>query len=335
VKRLSRDRLEQILSEMQGRSILIIGDVMLDRYITGSVNRISPEAPVPVVNVRSERIALGGAANVACNVKALGGNPLLIGVVGDDETASVFKQTAGGKGINCDFLITDSSRPTTLKTRVVAHNQQVVRIDQEQKLDVGPGIEKKIIAVLRKLMGRSDAVLLEDYNKGILTSPVIRECIQEAHQLGKTISVDPKTRKFFDYRGATLFKPNEKELLSAIGEISADRMEEKDFLQQVRRKIDCENLLITRGEKGMILVQKNGDPFSIPTVAREVFDVSGAGDTVISAATMALSVDATSRESAIIANYAAGVEVSRAGVAAIIPDEILASYDSFNGSVHR
>ena len=317
---------------MTGRRILIIGDVMLDRYIMGKVSRISPEAPVPVVNVRSEKLALGGAANVASNIKALGGVPLLLGIVGDDDTAGIFKETVESHGISTEYLITDNTRPTTIKTRVVANNQQVVRIDQEKIFDLSSRVEGNVLSRARKLTRLADAVILEDYNKGLLSPTVIRGSIKHAKDADTPVTVDPKVKNFFDYRGVYLFKPNEKELLGAVGETSTDQMEDAGFLQKVRKRIGCQNLLVTRGAKGMVLFGRNAIPFSIPTVAREVYDVSGAGDTVISVATMALSVGAAIKESAIIANYAAGVGVSRAGVAAITPDEILASYDLNNGS---
>jgi rfaE bifunctional protein kinase chain/domain len=207
----------------------------------------------------------------------------------------------------------------------------VVRIDHEQSFDIRTPVEKKLLQKIRKLIGQADAVLLEDYNKGVLTRNVIRSTIEEARKHRKTVAVDPKVRNFFDYRGATLFKPNEKELLGAVGEISADRIGDEAFLRQVRKRIGCRNLLVTRGEKGMLLVGQRGVCFSIPTVAREVYDVSGAGDTVISSAALSLAVGATSKEAAIIANYAAGVEVARVGVAAITPGEILEYFDYFNG----
>ncbi|MFQ6104377.1 MAG: D-glycero-beta-D-manno-heptose-7-phosphate kinase [Candidatus Glassbacteria bacterium] len=332
MKSLTRDRLTQILEAMRGRKILIIGDVMMDMYILGTVSRISPEAPVPVVNIKSEKVALGGAANVASNIKALGGIPVMVGVVGTDDTARTFKDTVESKDISTEFLVTDSERPTTKKTRVVAHNQQVVRIDQEQSQDISKVVEKKVLATANSLMKQADAVLLEDYNKGLLTTRVIGESIKSAQELGKAITVDPKTRNFFDFSGATLFKPNEKELLGAVGEVLAERMDDEGFLRRVKRRIGCKNLLITRGDRGMTLIGQDGTFFSIPTVAREVYDVSGAGDTVISTATLALSVGATSKEAAIVANYAAGVEVSKWGVAAITPEEILAYFDLLNGS---
>jgi D-beta-D-heptose 7-phosphate kinase/D-beta-D-heptose 1-phosphate adenosyltransferase len=333
VKSLTKQKLVQILAAMQGKKILVIGDVMLDRYIMGTVSRISPEAPVPVVSVRAEKVALGGAANVANNIRSLGAEPLLVGIIGEDEAARVFLESVAALGIRTDHLVPDRTRPTTIKTRVVAHHQQVVRIDQEKSEDISAVTEKRVLGRIEKLMRTADAVLLEDYNKGLLTPLIIRETIGIAARQGKIVGVDPKVRNFFQFRGATLFKPNEKELLGALGGASAERIEDPDFLRKVRRKIGCRNLLITRGEKGMLLVPPNGDILSIPTVAREVFDVSGAGDTVISSATLALSVGATGREAAIIANYAAGVEVSKAGVAAITGDDILGSFDLYNGTV--
>lgn len=332
MRSLSKQKLTRILEAMQGKRILVIGDVMLDRYIMGTVSRISPEAPVPVVSVKAEKVALGGAANVANNIRALGGEPLLVGIIGKDEAARVFLDAVSSHGIFPDHLVPDDSRPTTIKTRVVAHHQQVVRIDQERSEDISPLLQKRLLGRIQKLMKEADAVLLEDYNKGLLTPEVIRETIRSAVHRKRIVAVDPKMKNFFQFKGATLFKPNEKELLGAVGGASAERIEDPGFLRKVRRKLGCKNLLITRGEKGMLLVPANGDIFSIPTVAREVFDVSGAGDTVISSATLALSVGATSREAAIIANHAAGVEVSKAGVAAITCEEILGSFDLYNGT---
>jgi D-beta-D-heptose 7-phosphate kinase/D-beta-D-heptose 1-phosphate adenosyltransferase len=332
VKSLSRQRLVELLAAMRGKKILVIGDVMLDRYIMGTVSRISPEAPVPVVSVKAEKLAIGGAGNVANNIRALGGEPLLVGMIGEDEAARLFLETVAAKSIRTDHIVRDRTRPTTIKTRVVAHHQQVVRIDQEGSEDISAAVEKKLLGRIERLVKSADAVVLEDYNKGLLTPLLIRETIACAAGMGRIVTVDPKAKNFFAFRGATLFKPNEKELLGAVGNSSPGGIEDPQFLRKVKRRLGCRNLLVTRGEQGMLLVPASGDILSIPTVAREVFDVSGAGDTVISSATLALAAGATSREAAIIANYAAGVEVSKAGVAAITGEDILGSFDLYNGA---
>ncbi|MEX0906937.1 MAG: D-glycero-beta-D-manno-heptose-7-phosphate kinase [Gemmatimonadota bacterium] len=321
--RLSLDRTEQILKRAATVRVLVVGDVMLDVYLRGSASRISPEAPVPVVRVDSEARALGGAANVAANVVALGAACDLIGCVGVDRHGGELAAELQRLGIRPHGLLPNEARPTTVKTRIMARQQQVARYDQETDDDLSDAACAEVIGRIRALLPDADAVVLEDYNKGLLTRSVIEAAIEAARQAGVPVVVDPKSRHFFDYRGATLFKPNQPELAAALR--SPVRAEDAAWLQEVLEKIGSEHLLVTLGEDGMALLTADGDHVRVPTVARSVYDVSGAGDTVTAVLAVALAGGATVIEAAIMANYAAGIEVAKAGVATVSPAELIAA----------
>jgi rfaE bifunctional protein kinase chain/domain len=314
---ISRERLSQLFNGFKGKRIAVIGDLMLDRYYWGAVSRISPEAPVPVVEVASQSTRLGGAANVANNIASLGGMPVLIGVIGNDEGGAALKGILEESGFPSAGLITDPARPTTIKTRVIAHHQHVVRIDQEVKEDIDSGIQEQILSVLSRELPSLDAVILQDYNKGVIVKDLIGEIIRRVRAGGKIVTVDPKFHNFFEYKNVTVFKPNRKESEEALGRklTSRDAVERAGW--DMLKRLDAENLLLTLGEEGMSLFERSGSVTHVQTKAKKVADVSGAGDTVISALTVSLVAGATIREASAIANVAGGVVCGEVGIVPI------------------
>lgn len=315
-------RLRALLDGMRGRRIVVIGDAMLDVYLRGDVDRISPEAPVPVVRVRERKYALGGAANVGQNVVASGAYGALVAVVGDDAPGarlSTMWSDQGGDGRGMLRV----NRPTTTKTRLVARSQQVVRFDEEDDADLDETDRARLCDAIDAAMADCDAMVLEDYNKGVLTAGVIAHAMTRAAARGVPVVVDPKFRNFFAYRGATIFKPNRRELESALG--AAVHLEDAGALPATLQRLGAGHLLLTLGERGMALVGADGEVHQIQSAAREVYDVVGAGDTVTAYLATALAAGATALEAAIVANLAAGVEVGKLGAATVSPDEILSA----------
>lgn len=299
---------------------------MLDEYLVGDVERISPEAPVPVVRVRERRYALGGAANVAQNVVATGAECRLVAAIGDDPAGAQLGASLAAIGVPKQGLLR-VSRPTTRKTRVVARSQQLVRIDDENDDDLSAHEAMKIIAAIEEVIRDSDALVLEDYNKGVLIPAVITRAIELARAKSIPIVVDPKYRHFFAYRGATVFKPNRRELDSALG--AEVDLEHPEAIPSAIQRLAVEHLLLTLGERGMLLASRDGTLKTVPTVAREVYDVVGAGDTVTAYLAAVLGAGGSAAEAAVIANYAAGVEVGKLGAATVSPAEVLDAYDHF------
>jgi D-beta-D-heptose 7-phosphate kinase/D-beta-D-heptose 1-phosphate adenosyltransferase len=322
--RFTAERLEEILDRARTLRVAVVGDVMLDVYLSGSVARISPEAPVPVVHVTEERVALGGAANVAANVAALGATCELIGYVGRDAAGGELRRALAGDGGReiAAHLIERPDRPTTTKTRVMARSQQVVRFDREHDQELPQDCTDELCDRVREVAAQVDVLVLEDYNKGVLAPPVIRTALAAAREAGIPTVVDPKFRHFFVYGGATVFKPNLTELSAALG-IDVKVLDD-DLLEDARRRVDCTHLLVTLGEGGMALRSASGSTLRIPAMAREVFDVSGAGDTVTACVALALAAGATVEEAAIMANFAAAIEVAKPGVATVSPAELVA-----------
>ena len=318
--RLTPDRLDEILKRALNVRVLVVGDVMLDSYLLGQASRISPEAPVPVVRVQEETHALGGAANVATNVVALGAACTLAGTVGDDGAGHDLVSELERAGIDASGLAVLHNRPTTVKTRIMVRHQQVARYDRESDQDLSDAEAAQVIATIRERLAAADVVVLEDYNKGVLVPAVIRATIDGARAAGKPVVVDPKFRRFFEYHGATIFKPNLLELGAAMRETA--QPESAQWLHHTRAELGCEHLLVTLGEDGMALATGDGGFLRVPTVARSVYDVSGAGDTVTACLAVALSAGASVEEGAVLANHAAGIEVSKAGVATVSPDEL-------------
>jgi len=322
---LARDRVLQLIQRMRSSRVAVVGDIMLDRYLIGDTDRLSPEAPVPVVTVAQRHAALGGAANVAANVAALGARCLLVGVVGDDGDGAAIRQELAVARLEDRFVLTIAGRPTTSKTRIVARGQQIVRIDDEvDSLLEGQDLTR-LVAAARDALADADALLLEDYNKGALSPALIVAVMEVAKRRGIPIVVDPKYRQFFQYQGATVFKPNRRELESALG--AAVDLQNGNALPEVLARLKVDNLLVTLGAEGMVLVTKDGNLTQIPSIARQIFDVSGAGDTVTAWLGSALAAGASIREAAQLANYAAGVEVGKAGVATVSPEEVLAVHE--------
>jgi rfaE bifunctional protein kinase chain/domain len=311
---------ESILAAIDriGRSrILILGDVMLDEYLFGSVDRISPEAPVPVVEITSTRMLLGGAANVAANIRALGDQPILVGTVGSDDAAEKIRHLLSEKDISDQYLITDPSRQTTIKTRIIAHSQQVVRADRENRESLAPDVEKIALERLMAVVDRISAVIISDYGKGVITKTLLDKVVNICNQRRIFVAVDPKETNFHNYRSVSLITPNHHEAGFAYGH---KIITEKDLLtvgNGLLEKLDARSILITRGAKGMSLFRIDGEPTHIPTFARKVYDVTGAGDTVIASFVSAVSAGADLVEAAVLANAGAGYTVGEIGTATV------------------
>ncbi len=322
---LPAGRLTALLDAMRGRRVVVIGDCMLDRYLVGDTERISPEAPVPVVSVTERRLALGGAANVAANVAALGGQAALVGVLGADHDGEALSALISAAGIGGDGLLALEDRPTTTKTRVVARGQQVVRIDEETDQPLDAAALAEITRLATAAIATADAVVFEDYDKGLLAPALIQAAMAAARARKIPVVVDPKFRSFFEYAGATVFKPNRRELSAAIPGID---LGSAAALASAVARLKVEHLMLTLGAGGMVVVSRDGGrpPHLIASLAREVFDVSGAGDTVSAWVASALAAGATAIEAAELANLAASVEVAKAGVATVSPEEVRAAH---------
>ncbi len=332
IESISRERLQTLLDAAAGRRIAVIGDAMLDVYLRGDVDRISPEAPVPVVRVNERKLALGGAANVAQNITAIGARCEIVCAVGEDPAGARVRQMLHDVGADTRSIVR-VSRQTTTKTRVLARSQQLVRYDEEEDGDLdGDEVDSMLTAALTAV-DRAHAVILEDYNKGVLTAAVIGPVIERAREGGIPVVVDPKYRNFFAYRGATIFKPNRRELESALG--AEVDLEHAAALPATFERLGVEHLLLTLGEKGMALISADGEIGRIPTTAREVYDVVGAGDTVTAYLGTMLAAGGTPSEAAVIANFAAGVEVGKLGAATVATGEVAAAYDLFSTNEAR
>ncbi len=332
---LKPERAESILNAMGKSSVLILGDIMLDEYLFGSVSRISPEAPVPVVEISSSRLLLGGAANVAANIRALGDNALLLGTVGEDEAAVKLTTLLKEKNLSREYLVNDTSRQTTIKTRIIAHNQQVVRADRENTHELDPAIEER---VLRRFMAAAESikgVIISDYGKGVITRSLLEKIIDLCLARNIFVAVDPKETHFFNYNRVSLVTPNHHEAGFAYGRrIQSDR----DLIEVgngLLMKLKARAILITRGSKGMSLFQQDCTPTHIPTFARKVYDVTGAGDTVIASFVSAICAGADLVEAAIISNAAAGYTVAEIGTATITVEQLRHELESYfeNGSL--
>jgi D-beta-D-heptose 7-phosphate kinase/D-beta-D-heptose 1-phosphate adenosyltransferase len=319
-------RARTLLRSMSGRRVLVLGDVMLDQFLWGTVSRISPEAPVPVVQVTSQSFHLGGAANVATNVRSLGGEAVVVGVVGHDAEAEHVRAALAKAGIG-DGLATDTRRPTTLKTRIVAHHQQVVRADRELAEEIPPGVEDALVARLKDALRGCGAVVLSDYQKGVVTARVMKALTSAARRARVPVLVDPKVRRFGLYRGVSLVTPNQLEAEQATGVRIRSDEDLGAAGAKILRLLRCGAALITRGEHGMTLFERDKKPVHLPTAAREVFDVTGAGDTVIATLGLAQAAGAPLVDAARLANHAAGVVVGKLGTAVATPDEILAALE--------
>lgn len=316
-----KQRLLDLLPRLRGQKVLVLGDLMIDEYIWGQASRISPEAPVPVVEVERESFVLGGASNVANNMQSLGGEVLLLGVVGQDEPAARFREFLSGQGMADNGLVTDFSRPTTVKTRVIAQNQQVLRIDREDKTAVSPEVEEKLLEFVKQSLPQIGAVIISDYAKGVITKSLAAEIIALVKAQQKIVAVDPKGNDYSKYKGATILTPNLKETECALGEKLTSEEKIVAGGGRLRRELELDYLLVTRGADGMSLLGA-GECWHIPAVASKVYDVTGAGDTVISVLTLALAAGASFREAMLLANYAAAVVVKKLGTSTVSLAEI-------------
>lgn len=314
-------QLTKIIPRFQGKKVIVIGDLMLDEYIWGKVDRISPEAPVPVMDVTRESYNPGGAANVAYNIHCLKGIPKLVGVVGDDPAGNKLLEILKEKRIDTQGIFKDPSRPTTTKTRLVVEtqHQQMVRIDREKRHPISKELQTNVFDFVHSIAQRSDALLFEDYDKGMLDTELIKQIISSLGN--KIITADPKFDNFFDYENVTLFKPNRKEVERATG-VKINSQNIKSTGKEVREKLKCQGVLLTLGNKGMILFEGKGE-CEIPTKVREVYDETAAGDAAIAGATMALAAGASLEEAAYIANFTAGIEVGKFGAVPVTYEELL------------
>lgn len=310
--RFSKQRLDDLFGRFCGQKVAIIGDLMLDHYIWGRVSRISPEAPVPVVEVESETERFGGAANVVHNVLTLGAIAYPIGIVGDDAHGKKIVSLFEDAGVDTSGILPVKNRPSTVKTRIMAHNQHVVRTDWENSQPIDEEIEKRLLDILKSKLHELDGIILEDYNKGLLTENLIKEIINIAGD--KKIFVDPKYNHFFDYQGVTLFKPNRKEAEDRLN-LGLGTAEKRQIAgKKLMEKLKCQSVMITLGEEGLILFEDNGQSTEVPTKAVKVHDVSGAGDTVIATMAVAVTAGASLKEAATLANHAAGIVVGKVGI---------------------
>jgi len=315
-------KFKRILSKFQTAKVFIIGDLILDVFIWGKVRRISPEAPVPVVEVEKDSYVPGGAANVANNIGSLGGKVWLGGVIGNDPEGYLLSSQLKKRGISLNAVIHDESRPTTIKTRVVAHHQQVVRIDREKIRPLEEKIQNQILDRLKKIGDEVGGILIEDYGKGVVQQNLVFEVIDYAKRMKIPVAVDPKKGHLLDYRGITFATPNLEEAayFAGIEHDPYSSLNEIGF--KLLERWDCKAVLVTLGDRGMCLFEREQKPYHIDTVAREIFDVSGAGDTVIGSFMVSLLGGASFKEAARIANTAAGIVVGKLGTAVVYKDEI-------------
>jgi rfaE bifunctional protein kinase chain/domain len=323
--KISEKRLLQLKKNFENKRIAIVGDMMLDIYFWGDVKRISPEAPVPVLEVENEFYRFGGAANVALNIASLGGIAQPVGIIGYDNYGTIFNSLLSDQKISHNGIIVDDGRPTTAKTRVIADSQHIVRIDKESKEIIGKNIQNKIFDYVKSIINDLDAIILQDYNKGVLSSSLISQLIEMANKNKKLITVDPKFNNFYEYRNVTVFKPNRKEAEDILGmKIKTDS--DISFAgNTLLKKLNAKNILLTLGEGGIAVFEKGKPEKRMPTKARKVADVSGAGDTVISTLTVALAAGANIYEASYLANYAGGIVCEEVG---IIPIEINKLFDT-------
>lgn len=317
------DTLIRSIRKFRGKRVLVLGDVILDRFVWGSVSRICPEAPVPVVEIKTESTRLGGAANVAANIRSLAGIPLQIGIIGDDQEGRQLREVFRSIGAAANGLIVDRARPTSVKTRIIAHHQQVCRTDRENRAELTAEMRSRAIDAFRKFLPRADAIIISDYAKGFVTPQLLRKVLPAARAAGKVVCVDPKMTDFSVYSPATVVTPNVNEIGQATGvQISGTH----NLLPAAKKLLTIpgiDYILATRGEKGMALFGDRTRPAYIPTVAREVFDVTGAGDTVISTLALGLVSGLSILEAAVLSNIAAGIAVGKLGTASVTANELI------------
>lgn len=315
-------RLIEITEKFGQAKVLILGDIMLDEYMYGSVDRISPEAPVPVVDVSSSKILLGGAANVAANICSLGGEPLMIGIVGEDEAAVKISQLLKSKNISDDLLITDLTRRTTIKTRIIAHSQQIVRADREDRHEVNPETEKQILKRFLSVADDIQAVIISDYGKGVITLSLLEKIMTVCLERDIYVAVDPKETHFNNYKRVSVITPNHHEAGFAFGRRIQNENDLLEVGNGLLNRLQLKSILITRGPDGMSLFTQDSAPKHIPTFARKVYDVTGAGDTVIASFVIATCAGADPIEAAVISNTGAGITVGEIGTTTVTVEQL-------------
>jgi D-beta-D-heptose 7-phosphate kinase/D-beta-D-heptose 1-phosphate adenosyltransferase len=335
MKAVDRRRLTSLLEQARSSRILVIGDLMLDQFLWGRVSRISPEAPVPVVEFERESYMPGGAANVARNLAALEVKTEIFGLVGVDAAGRTLNQLLKEAGISCEGLVASRERTTSIKTRIVAHQQQVVRVDRESRGPLSSKVQGRLLEEISARLSGADAVIVGDYGKGVISQGLLDWLKERCRERGIWLSLDPKPVHNLALDGLSLITPNRKEAFELVGVTDGTRdanpLEDRALLrvaQEIFERFSPAILLVTLGDQGMLLCQKDQKPFHIPTVAQEVFDVSGAGDTVIASFTMAIAAGASPIEAAIISNHAAGVVVGKVGTATVTAEELIRSFDS-------
>jgi D-beta-D-heptose 7-phosphate kinase/D-beta-D-heptose 1-phosphate adenosyltransferase len=332
---MNRQRLDEILARAKRKRLLVLGDLMLDQFVWGRVGRISPEAPVPVVEVTGESFYPGGAANVARNLREFVKNVAVVGMFGSDRGGRHLRELLAEQKIETKSAIEDAAFPTIVKTRIIARNQQVVRVDREQPRSPSPAQVSAVVRNVKRQLGRTDAVIFEDYGKGFLAGELVRRVCQDALAAGKIVTGDPNPHHPVGWKNVTAVKPNRAEAFLAAGLPLSDpapaAMKDKPLLKAgeiLLKKWQTKLLLVTLGEQGMMLFERGNKPHHIPTKARQVFDVSGAGDTAIALFTLALCCEATPLEAADIANHASAVVVGKIGTATVTPEELRASFEN-------
>lgn len=319
---IDKKNYKKYITDMRTLKIGVIGDIMLDVYYWGRTERISPEAPVPVVNIIREEVKPGGAANVGLNIKTLGAEPVMFGLIGSDLNGSVFIENMLAKHIKTDCIVIDKNRPTTVKTRILASNQHVVRFDREDSENISGKTEKNLLKLIEKRIGELDAIIFQDYNKGMLTDSLIRSVIKSAKKMKVITAVDPKLKNFSAYKGADIFKPNLRETEEILNRKIYTESEIEKAGNDLMRMLDLEKLVITLSERGMAIFDKNKKMKMIPSKTTKIANVSGAGDTVIAALVSFLCAGASFEEACTIANYAASIVVEDVSIIPVDPDEL-------------
>jgi len=319
---LNVERINEIIRQFGKSKVLILGDIMLDEYLFGRVDRISPEAPVPVVEILSDKLLLGGAANVAANIRALGDEPMLLGVVGADEASVKLSQLLKHHSISDDFCVTDQSRQTTIKTRIIAHSQQIVRADRENRHELSAEVEQVVFGRFMAVSDQIKAVIISDYGKGVITLSLLQRVMDICRQKGIFVAVDPKETHFHNYKKVSVITPNHHEAGFAYGHRIITEADLIEVGNGLLKELEAQSILITRGPDGMSLFQLGEEPTHIPTFARKVFDVTGAGDTVIATFVSAICAGATLTEAAVFSNAGAGITVGEVGTATVAPPQL-------------
>jgi D-glycero-beta-D-manno-heptose-7-phosphate kinase len=326
---MNAQRAQELFDAFRGKHVLVVGDVMLDEFVRGDVTRVSPEAPVPVVDMRERFMSPGGAGNAAANVVSFGGRATVVGLVGQDRVGGMLREALAARGIDTHALVASGARVTTHKLRVIAHTQQIVRVDSETRDALSLELEGELVAAIERVMRDADAVLVSDYAKGVVTNVVARAAIASAAKKRVPVVVDPKGRDYSKYTGATVITPNvlELETVSGVHTENADGA----IVEAGRKLLESHtgtSLLVTRGARGMTLLERGTEPLHLPTLARAVYDVTGAGDTVVGTLVLALAGSVSMADALTLASHAARIAVSKVGTAAVSADELLDALQS-------